>query len=145
MQKADHIYHYAADFALETGGVLHGFQLKYTTLGQLNTAKDNVIWVCHALTGNSDVTTWWDEIFHDGSPLNPRDYFVICVNSLGGCYGSTGPLSINPATGKPFYHEFPAVTHRDIVGAFDLLREELGIRKVHTLMGGSLGGQQAIQ
>ena len=145
MQKADHIFHYSDDFPLESGGTLHGFQLKYTTLGQLNASRDNVIWVCHALTGNSDVTTWWDGFFVDGSPFDPRDYFIICANTLGGCYGSTGPLSINPATGKPFYHDFPAITHRDVVTAFDHLRVSLGIQKVHTLTGGSLGGQQAIQ
>jgi homoserine O-acetyltransferase len=145
MQKADHIFHHPEDFNLEAGGVLHGFQLKYTTLGQLNAARDNVVWVCHALTGNSDVTTWWDGFFTEGSPFDPRDYFIICANTLAGCYGSTGPLSINPVTGKTFYHLFPYVTHKDIVRSFDLLRKNLGIKKIHTLTGGSLGGQQAIQ
>jgi homoserine O-acetyltransferase/O-succinyltransferase len=145
MQKDDHIFHFQDDFKLEAGGILHGFQLKYTTLGQLNAAKDNVIWVCHALTGNSDVTTWWDGFFSDGSPFDPRDYFIICANTLAGCYGSTGPLSINPVTGKTFYHSFPDVTHKDVVKAFDLLRENLGIKKIHSLTGGSLGGQQAIE
>jgi homoserine O-acetyltransferase/O-succinyltransferase len=145
MQKVDHIFHYSDDFKLEAGGLLHGFQLKYTTLGQLNPGKDNVIWVCHALTGNSDVTTWWDGFFNDGSPFDPRDYFIICANTLAGCYGSTGPLSINPAKGVPFYHDFPPVTHRDIVRAFDLLRQSLNIQRIHTLTGGSLGGQQALE
>ncbi len=145
MQKADHIFHYQGDFVLEAGGVLHGFQLKYTTLGSLSSARDNVIWVCHALTGNSDVTSWWSGFFTEGSPFDPRDYFVISANSLGGCYGSTGPLSIDPKKGKPFYHDFPAVTNRDIVRAFDLLREELNLQQVHTVVGGSLGGQQALE
>jgi homoserine O-acetyltransferase/O-succinyltransferase len=145
MHKVDHIFHYPGDFSLEAGGVLHGFQLKYTTLGQLSVGRDNVVWVCHALTGNSDVTTWWDGFFNDGSPFDPRDYFIICANTLAGCYGSTGPLSTNPRNGKPFYHEFPAVTHRDIVRAFDLLREHLRLPKIHTLTGGSLGGQQALE
>lgn len=145
MQKTDHIFHYPADFALEAGGVLHGFQLKYTTLGRLGDSRDNVIWVCHALTGNSDVTSWWAGLFEEGSLFDPRDYFIICANSLGGCYGSTGPLSMDPKKGKPFYHEFPNITNRDIVRAFDLLRENLNLSQIHTVMGGSLGGQQAVE
>ena len=145
MQKVDHIFHYPGDFGLEAGGVLHGFQLKYTTLGSLSAARDNVIWVCHALTGNSDVTSWWVGLFNEGSPFDPLDYFVISANSLGGCYGSTGPLSIDPKKGKPFYHDFPAITNRDIVRAFDLLREALNLEQVHTVLGGSLGGQQALE
>jgi homoserine O-acetyltransferase len=145
MQKVDHIFHYPGEFALEAGGVLHGFQLKYTTLGRLSSARDNAIWVCHALTGNSDATSWWSGFFSEGSPFDPREYFIICANSLGGCYGSTGPLSIDPESGKPFYHDFPTLTNRDVVGAFDLLREELNLAQVHTVLGGSLGGQQALE
>jgi homoserine O-acetyltransferase len=145
MQKTDHIFHADDDFELEAGGILHGFQLKYTTLGRLNAEKNNVVWVCHALTGNSDVTTWWDGFFTEGSPLDPRDYFIICANTLGGCYGSTGPLTLDPRTGRPYYHNFPTVTHRDCVRAFDRLRESLGIPQVHTLTGGSMGGQQALE
>jgi homoserine O-acetyltransferase len=145
MQKTDHIFHYPGDFVLEAGGTLHGLQLKYTTLGRLSAARDNVIWVCHALTGSSDATSWWNGFFNEGSPFDPRDYFIICANSLGGCYGSTGPLSIDPKKGKPYYHDFPSITNRDVVGAFDLLREELNLEQVHTVLGGSLGGQQALE
>jgi homoserine O-acetyltransferase len=145
MQKVDHIFHYPGDMALEAGGTLNGFQLKYTTLGRLNTARDNVIWVCHALTGNSDATSWWGGLFDEGGPFDPRDFFVICANSLGGCYGSTGPLSIDPKKGRPFYHNFPVLTNRDVVKAFDLLREKLNLDQVHTLLGGSLGGQQVVE
>jgi homoserine O-acetyltransferase/O-succinyltransferase len=145
MQKTDHIFHYTNDFLLEAGGVLHGFQLKYTTFGALNTSRNNAIWVCHALTGNSDVSSWWEGLFLEGSPFDPRDFFIICANALGGCYGSTGPLSINPEKGQPFYHQFPAITNKDIVKAFDLLREALGLTKIHTLLGGSLGGQQVLE
>jgi homoserine O-acetyltransferase len=143
--KEDHIFHYRGDFELEAGEILSGFQLKYTTLGSLNASKDNVVWVCHALTGSSDFTGWWQGVFTEGSPFDPRDYFIICANLLGGCYGSTGPLSINPNTGKAFYHSFPTITGRDIVNAFDLLREELKINSIHTLIGGSLGGQHAME
>ncbi len=145
MPKAEHIFHYPNEFVLESGGLLPDFQLKYTTLGQLNKDRSNAIWVCHALTGNSDFTSWWDGLFKENGPFDPRHYFVICVNTLGGCYGSTGPLSINPSTGKTYFHDFPMITNRDVVAAFDLLREELGIRQVHTLIGGSLGGQQALE
>ena len=145
MHKVDHIFHHPADFTLEAGSTLHGFQLKYTTLGRLNASRDNVIWVCHALTGNSDATSWWIGLFDEGGPFDPRDFFVISANSLGGCYGSTGPLSLDPKKGKPFYHDFPLITNRDIVKAFDLLRENLNLNQVHTLLGGSLGGQQVVE
>ncbi len=145
MLKTDQIFHFASEFKLETGGTLPGFQLKYTTLGQLNRDRNNVIWICHALSGSSDFTDWWKDLFTEGTPFDPRDYFIICANTLGGCYGSTGPLSINPKTSKPFYHAFPEITNRDVVRSFDLLREHLGINKVHTLLGGSLGGQQVLE
>jgi homoserine O-acetyltransferase/O-succinyltransferase len=152
MLKTDSIFHYSQNFELESGEKLPGFQLKYTTLGRLNKDRSNVVWICHALTGSSDFTDWWRDFFTEGSqpapkasPFNPRDYFIICANALGGCYGSTGPLSINPATGKNYFHDFPLVTNRDIVQSFDLLRKELGIEKVHSLIGGSLGGQHALE
>jgi homoserine O-acetyltransferase len=145
MEKTDHTFHYNQPFELESGKTLPGFQLRYTTLGKLNATRSNIIWVCHALTGSSDVTSWWSTLFTDDSPFNPEDHLIICANMLGGCYGSTGPLSINPETGKPFYHSFPALTNRDVVKAFDRLREHLGFDKVHTLIGASLGGQQALE
>jgi homoserine O-acetyltransferase/O-succinyltransferase len=145
MLKIDSIFHFASEFQLESGGSLPDFQLKYTTLGQLNKDRSNVVWICHALTGSSDFTDWWKELFTEGTPFDPRDYFIICANALGGCYGSTGPLSLNPKTSRPFYHEFPAVTNRDIVSAFDLLRQHLGIKKIQALLGGSLGGQQVLE
>lgn len=145
MLKTDSIFSYTNKFELESGGVLPGFQLKYTTLGQLNRDRSNVVWVCHALTGSSDFTDWWDGLFTEGSPFDPKNYFIICANTLGGCYGSTGPLSLNPSTGKAYFHSFPLITNRDVVTAFDLLRQELGIRQIHTLIGGSLGGQQVLE
>ena len=107
MLKTESIFHHQHNFELESGKTLPGFQLKYTILGQLNRERNNVVWVCHALTGSSDFTDWWHGLFEEGSPFDPRDYFIICANTLGGCYGSTGPLSINPTTGKIFFHEFP--------------------------------------
>ncbi len=143
--KSNHIFHFDQEYTLEAGGQFTGFQLHYTTLGQLNKDGSNVVWVIHALTGNSDVTSWWPGLFESGSPYDPKDYFIVCANTLGGCYGSTGPLSINPASGKPYYHDFPPLTNRDIVRAFDLLRNHLGLKRIHTVIGSSLGGQQALE
>lgn len=145
MEKTDHTFHCNERFELEAGGHLQGFQLRYTTLGNLNAERNNVIWVCHALTGSSDFTAWWGGLFHNDTVFDPRKYFIICANMLGGCYGATGPLSINPETGKPYYHTFPTLTNRDVVNSFDLLRKHLKIEKIHTLIGGSLGGQQALE
>jgi homoserine O-acetyltransferase len=145
MVRTDQTFHYKQPFALELGWQLPGFQLKYTLLGKLNADRSNVVWVCHALTGNSDFTSWWGELFKEGSVFDPRNYLIVCANALGGCYGSTGPLSVNTQTGKPYYHSFPVITNRDIVNAFDLLRESLRFEKIHTLIGGSLGGQQVLE
>jgi homoserine O-acetyltransferase len=145
MEKNDHTFHYDNSFTLEAGGSLPGFQLKYTTLGKLNHERSNVVWVCHALTGSSDFTSWWADLFTEDGPFNPKKYFIICANMIGGCYGSTGPLTINPTTGEPYYHSFPFITNRDVVRAFDELRKELKLEKVHTILGGSLGGQQVLE
>lgn len=143
--KQDHIFHHRKEFVLESGKTIPAFQLKYTTLGQLNRDRSNVVWVIHALTGNSDITSWWPGLFEKGGVYDPAHHFIICANTLGGCYGSTGPLSINPASGKPYFHEFPLLTNRDIVNGFDLLREELGLTRIQTVIGSSLGGQQALE
>ncbi len=140
-----HIFKYTKTFTLESGETLPGFELAYHTAGQLNETGDNVIWVCHALTANSDVSDWWKGLYGKGKPLNPEKHFIICANILGSCYGSTGALSINPETKEPFYHDFPVFTIRDIVASLDLLRKSLGINKIHTLIGGSLGGQQVLE
>ncbi|WP_299758238.1 homoserine O-acetyltransferase [uncultured Pontibacter sp.] len=140
-----HIFHHQQEFRLESGATLPGFQLAYTTYGTLNPQRSNVVWVCHALTGSSDFTDWWCDLFGEGKLYDPREWFVVCANTLGGCYGSTGPLSVNPKTLQPYFHTFPQLTNRDIVRAFDLLRQELDLELVHTLLGSSLGGQQALE
>jgi homoserine O-acetyltransferase len=132
-------------FKLELGGELAEVELAYTTLGTLNEDKSNVVWVCHALTGNALVQDWWDSLIGEGKLFDPTRYFIVCANVLGSCYGSTGPLSINPQTGKPYYHNFPDITIRDMVAALDLLRRDLGIHRIQTCIGGSLGGQQALE
>lgn len=139
------VFDYNEAFLLENGDTLKSFQLYYEILGNQNLNHDKIIWVCHALTGNATVIDWWEGLFGDEKLYNPEEYTIICANSLGGCYGSTGPLSINPATGQPYFSDFPILTNRDIVKAFDLLRKNLSIKKIHTLIGGSLGGQQALE
>lgn len=133
------------ELALESGEKLLGFELAYQSWGKLNEAKDNVIWVCHALTGNSDAADWWPDFIGPGLALDTDKYLVLCVNMLGSCYGSTGPLSINPDTGTPYFHDFPQLTNRDIVQAFDRMRIELGISHIFMLIGGSTGGQQVLE
>lgn len=145
MLKTDHTFHFNDDFKLESGEVLSSFQLKFATVGNLNEARTNVVWVCHALTGSADFTDWWGGLFSPDGPFDPAKYFIICANMLGGCYGSTGPLSNKPNSAKAYYHDFPTLTNRDVVRAFDLLRLELKIKKVHTIIGGSLGGQQVLE
>lgn len=142
-QTEDFIYR--DKFELESGAYLPGFQLRYTTYGKLNEARDNVIWVCHALTANGNFMDWWRGLFGKGRLYDPDEYYIICANMLGSCYGSTGPLSINPETGAPFYHDFPQLNNRDMVQAFDYLRQHLGIDKIHTAIGGSLGGQHVLE
>lgn len=139
------IYLYNKPFQLESGEHLPQLKLGYTILGELNAEKNNVIWVTHALTANSDPSEWWGELVGEHKFFDHQKFCVICVNVLGSCYGSTGPLSINPITNKPYYHEFPEVTIRDVVRSFELLRQHLNITKIHTLIGGSLGGQQALE
>lgn len=138
-------FDYEQPFGLENGAVLAGFRLTYSTFGRPAADGSNVIWVCHALTGSSVVTDWWPGLFGPGRLFDPEKHFVICANVLGGCYGSTGPLSTDPQTGKPYYHDFPLVTIGDMVRAMDLLRLDLGLSRIWLLMGGSLGGQQALE
>lgn len=136
---------YKKPFQLESGKKLPELQLAYHTYGKLNAKKDNVIWVAHALTANSNVFDWWKGLFGENNLFNPKEHFIVCANILGSHYGSTNPLSINPDTGNPYYHHFPEITVRDIVNSLELLRQHLGIEKINTLIGGSLGGQQALE
>lgn len=136
-------YKYTKLFPLENGSVLPGVEIAYHTYGKLNERKDNVIWVCHALTANSEVLDWWKGLFGENDLFNPKDHFIVCANNLGSCYGSTGPLSINPDSKEPWYSYFPGITTRDMVNALDVLRIHLGIERIHTVIGGSQGGQIA--
>jgi homoserine O-acetyltransferase len=117
----------------------------YHTYGRLNEDRSNVVWVCHALTANSDVAAWWPGVVGEQGAIHPDKYFIVCANILGSCYGSTGPLSEDPRTGNPLYRSFPELTIRDMVKAHILLRKHLGIDCIHLLMGGSMGGYQALE
>jgi len=138
-------FSYNETFVLENGAVLDGIEIAYTIHGNLNDPARKVIWVCHALTANSDVFEWWPGLFGKADLFNDREFTIVCANVIGGCYGSTGPLSNNPETGKPFFHAFPLLTVKDIAHAHELLRTHLGIEKVFLGIGGSLGGQQLLE
>lgn len=138
-------FQYNQPFKLENGQQLPSLTIAYHTYGTLNAAKNNVVWVCHALTANSDAADWWQGVVGKDCVINPERYFIVCANILGSCYGTTGPLSINPETGKPWCHQFPLITIRDMVNAHILLRQHLGIDSIHLLMGGSMGAYQALE
>jgi homoserine O-acetyltransferase len=141
---------YEGDFVLseplplECGRTLANPTLHYAVYGRLNAARDNAVLVCHALTGSALVGSWWPEIFAPGAVLSLEHDFVICINLLGSCYGSTGPGSVDPETGEPFGPDFPLVSIRDNVRAQALLLDSLGIRKLRLVLGGSIGGMQAL-
>jgi homoserine O-acetyltransferase/O-succinyltransferase len=139
------IYRHKEEFQLESGEILPELDIAYHTYGTLNSRLNNVIWVCHAFTANSDVFDWWKGLFGSNCFFNPDDYFIVCANKLGSCYGSSGPLNIDPSTGKPWFHSFPEVTIRDMVNAHEILRKHLGIGRIHTVIGGSTGGHQALE
>jgi len=132
-------------FQLESGKKLSNLEIAYHTYGKLNKDKSNVVWVCHALTANSDVLDWWAGLFGKNDLINPNDYFIICANVLGSNYGTTNPLSINQITGQPYFLNFPEITVRDLTNAHEQLAIALGIENIAILIGGSLGGQQALE
>ena len=140
-----HVFNSDKKFTLESGREIPGFHLSYTTYGKLNASKDNVVWVFHALTANSDAAEWWPGLVGDGKIFTPKKYFIVCVNIPGSCYGSIGPLSINEETGQPYYHDFPFFTIKDMVNAYQFLKKFLGIDKIHIGIGGSMGGQQLLE
>ncbi len=146
---------FAEPMPLKSGAVLPGFELVYETYGTLNAARSNAILVCHALSGGHHVAGyyadnprnvgWWDNLVGPGKALDTDKFFVVGVNNLGGCYGSTGPLSINPETGKHYGADFPMVTVEDWVAAHARLADHLGIDTWAAVLGGSLGGMQALE
>jgi len=138
-------FQYGQPFTLETGEVLPELTIAYHSYGKLNETRSNVIWICHALTANSDAEKWWPGMIGPGYVLDPEKYFIICANIIGSCYGTTGPLSTDPNTGQPYFNRFPLITIRDMVKAHQLLKNYLNIQKIHLLVGGSMGGYQALE
>lgn len=139
---------------LDCGVDLTPFQIAYQTYGELNADKSNAVLICHALTGDQHVANrhpvtgkpgWWETLVGPGRPLDPARYFIICSNVIGGCMGSTGPASLNPATGKVWGLDFPIITIPDMVRAQAMLIDHLGIDTLFAVVGGSMGGMQALQ
>ncbi len=140
---------------LQSGAELPSFELAYETYGRLNASRSNAVLVCHALNASHHIAGhyaddpenvgWWDNMVGPGKPLDTERFFVVGVNNLGGCHGSTGPMSINPATGKPWGGDFPVVTVEDWVAAQARLADFLGVQRFAAVMGGSLGAMQALQ
>ena len=139
------IFKYDTSFTLESGVTLPGYHLAYTTHGKLNAEKTNVVWIFHALTANSNPLEWWPGLVGDGKFFDPAKYFIICVNKPGSPYGSISPLSINPQTNQPYYHDFPVFTIRDMIKTYQQLKHHLGIRKIFIALGGSTGGMQLLE
>jgi len=139
------IYKHNQPFTLECRITLQQFHLAYTTHGKLNAARDNVVWVFHALTANSDPAEWWPGLVGNGKLFDPALHYIVCVNMPGSCYGSIGPLDVNPETSETWYHNFPFFTTRDMVRAYQSLKTYLGIEKIYIGIGGSMGGQQLLE
>ena len=149
------IMHFDQPLSFKSGATLPAYDLVYETYGKLNAAKSNAVLVCHALNAahhvagyyadQPDSVGWWDNMIGPGKPLDTEKFFVVGVNNVGGCFGSTGPRSVNPATGKPWGSAFPVVTVEDWVNAQARLADRLGIGSFAAVMGGSLGAMQALQ
>ena len=132
-------------FYLESGALLPELEISFTTAGKLNHTKSNVVWVCHALTANANPQEWWPGLIGHNCVINPDEHFIVCANILGSCYGTTGPLSNQKETSSSYFSNFPIVTVRDMVNAHILLANYLGIENIQLIIGGSLGGQQALE
>ena len=132
-------------FQFENGGSLDHLELVYYTSDRPYRPGETVVWICHALTGNSNPEDWWPQLVGRGKLFDPDRYFIVCVSMLCSPYGETGPASVNPATGRPYFFDFPLTTVRDIVSAEILVRKELGISRIALMLGPSIGGFQALE
>ena len=138
-------YTHKGEFKLESGHLFTDIEICYHISEYPIDRAKPVLWVCHALTANSDAEDWWSGLVGKGKILDPDTYTIICANILGSCYGSTGALSINTATGKQWLNDFPLVTVRDWANAHEVLRDHLAIERVYFLVGGSIGGFQCVE
>ncbi|MGJ3649498.1 homoserine O-acetyltransferase MetX [Sphingomonas sp. GlSt437] len=143
----------AGPLALDGGGTLAPVEIAYETYGALNADASNAILICHALTGDQHVASthpitgkpgWWTRMVGEGRPVDPARYFIVCANVIGSCMGSSGPASTDPATGTPYAMRFPVITIRDMARAQALLLDHLGIERLAAVIGGSMGGMQAL-
>lgn len=140
-----HTLKYGERFEFEAGGSLPGLEIVYHTSPREYRPQDKVVWICHALTANSDPEDWWPGMVGPGKPLDPDRLFVVCVNELASPYGSSGPASIDPSTGRPYMFSFPRVTVRDVARTFEIIRRHIGIPEVDLLVGSSIGGFHALE
>lgn len=131
-------------FALSGGGSLCPVTMRYAIYGHLNARRDNAVLVCHALSGSARVGDWWAELFGPDRPFDTSRYAIIGINVLGSCYGSTGPTSIDPHTGRRYGGDFPVVSIHDVVRAQACVMDHLGVERLHAVVGGSIGGMQAL-
>jgi homoserine O-acetyltransferase len=138
-------YVHPGPFRLESGAVLPELRVAYRTWGSLDAQAANAVVICHALTGSADADRWWTRMFGPGRAFDAGRDFIVCSNLLGSCYGTTGPASIDPATGRPYLGRFPAITIRDMVQVQHALVSALGVRRVQLVIGGSLGGMQVLE
>lgn len=132
-------------FKLESGVTLEELQIEYSTWGKRCSDDSNVVWIIHAYSANSNAADWWNGIVGEGKLFDPAKHFIVCANNPGSCYGTTGATSPNPETGLPYGNNFPLITIRDTAEILIKLRLHLGIKKIHTLTGGSIGGQIALE
>jgi homoserine O-acetyltransferase len=142
--EADFTFAGDIPFPLTGGKGLQPVTLHYAVYGHLRPGADNVLLICHALSGSARVADWWPQFFGSGRPFDLDRFCVLGINVLGSCYGSTGPRSINPATGQPYGPDFPVVSIFDTVRAQARLLDHLGIEQLHAVVGGSIGGMQAL-
>jgi homoserine O-acetyltransferase len=133
------------ELKLECGRTLKGVNVRYNIFGDIAQNPDRIVWICHAFTANSNPVEWWPGLVGEGKFWDPNHTPVVCVNILGSCYGTTGPMSVNPDTGKPYLLDFPLITFRDIALVNQKVKEHLGIKKVWILTGGSIGGFQTME
>jgi homoserine O-acetyltransferase len=136
---------FSGEFLLECGESLSDIDITYCTYGALNATKSNVVWICHALTGNADPADWWSGLVGEGKLFDPNFHFIVCANIFGSPYGTTSPLSICPNNGNKYGANFPLISVRDVAKAHRVLADFLKVDYIKLLIGGSLGGQQAME
>lgn len=140
-----HILHLPAPFACEGGGRIEHVEATFTTIGRLAADRNNVVWILHPLTCNANPLDWWSGMIGPQRAIDPERWFIVCVNALGSCYGTTGPATTDAATGRRYGRRFPLVTVRDVVAVHEVVRAHLGIERIHFGVGGSYGGQQLLE